>query len=126
MSTTGTTRFVPASRRILSEITVIEIIVAVVISLVLAEFWQRFFKNLIYHTFCVDKYSTYQLFVVALSMTIAFVILLNVIQSLAADVVLGTPLPAQVSTQGVNIGVRDRNTGSMIAESCDDNECRCG
>lgn len=122
---TSQTGFVPASRRVFSELTLVEIIIGIVIGLILVAFWTRFFKNLVYRTFRVDKCSTYQLFVVSFALTIIFIVLLNVIQALARDVVLGTPAQADVGTQGVSITSRNVNLAELRAESCCDGEESC-
>lgn len=89
------------SQSVFSQLTVIEIIIGVVIALILVAFWQRFFENLIFNTFKLNRNSTYQTFIIAVTLTVIFIVILNSFNNIAKGLVIGNT-SAQSSTFGDN------------------------
>jgi hypothetical protein len=72
-----------------SELTTFEIVIGVVVSIILANLWQRFLNNFFYRTLGLDKKSAYVTFILALSMAFGFFVFLYFISSFSREVILG-------------------------------------
>lgn len=80
----------PISDTLASELTFSEIIIGVVFILILVAFWQRVLENLLYNTINLNKDSTYQSFIIAVSLTVIFLVVINLISSVARNIILGS------------------------------------
>ena len=78
------------SDTVASEWTFSEIIIGVVFILILVAFWQRTLENFLYNTIGLDKDSTYQSFIIAVALTLIFLIIINSINYVARDIILGS------------------------------------
>ena len=77
------------SRLFLEELTTVQIIIGIVVSLILVAIWQKVFDNFFFGTLGMDKTSAYQTFILAFAVTIFFLVFLYYVESFARDLVLG-------------------------------------
>lgn len=72
-----------------TQLTTFQIVVGVVISIVIANIWQKVFDNFFYHTLGLDEDSAYVALIIAIGVTAFFFIFLSFITSFAREIVLG-------------------------------------
>lgn len=76
-------------RTVSSELTTFEIVIGVVVSIIIANLWQRFLNNFFYRALGLNKRSAYTTFIIAASFTIGFFVLLYFVRSFAREIILG-------------------------------------
>ena len=94
------------SKKLLSEVSYIEIVVGIVAALILVTLWQRTIENWLFEVLLIDRRSTFQTFIVAIAATLIFFVFINIVESLARDVILGVN----------KNGARSTTTGSVFAD----------
>lgn len=72
-----------------TELTTIQIVIGIVVSIILANLWQKFIDNFFYNTLGLEKESSYVAFVIAIGFTFAFFVFLYFVSSFVREVVLG-------------------------------------
>lgn len=103
----------PISQTLLGDLTVIEIIIGVVISLLVANQWQKFFDAFFYRTLCLDRRNAYVTFVLALTITLAFFFYLYSVGSFTRELLLGGSTDSGKTSQILG----DQSNGSEVLES---------
>ena len=87
----------PISATVVSELTFVQLIVGIVVGLILVYYWQIFFDNFIFKKLRVKKTSAYQTFIVALTLTVLFIVFINFVPSIVQGIILGTGRPNNVA-----------------------------
>ena len=87
------------SEKLANELTFFEIIIGIVVALILTAFWQRAIENFIFNTLGLNHKSTYHTFVAALALSVIFLVLINLIDDVARDIVLGTDTAGAATDQ---------------------------
>lgn len=118
----ATERRVPIGTTVLSETTITQIIIGITFTLILVEFWRISLEALIFNKLGINKNSAYQTFIVAVTLTIIVLIIINFVQAPANDVIVGIDTPAGVTsrTQEFLVGPSAIVTP---ADRCDCRDC---
>lgn len=103
----------PISQTLLGDLTVIEIITGVVISLIVANQWQKFFDAFFYRTLCLDRRNAYVTLVLALGVTLAFFFYLYSVGSFTRELLLGGSTGSDTTSQILG----NQSNGSEVLES---------
>lgn len=117
------------SDRVASELTFVEIALGIIVALILTALWQRALENFLFTTLGLDHRSTFHTFVIAISFTVIFFAIINVIDEFARDIVLGTSTSADLNnTAEANIvnAVCPGYSGLDCYAGCHRNPCRMG
>lgn len=109
------------SQNFLQELTTVQIIVGLVISLIIVSVWNKAFDNFFYGTLGLDKTSSYETFVLASAVTIFFFLFLIFIQTFSKDIVLGVSAEGVKTATFLGGDTRDDQNQNL---PCEDN-CNC-
>lgn len=85
-STTNNTT-VNIGNRFLSELTLVETLVVIIIGWILVALWQRFIDNFTFNTLGLNEDSSYHTFIIAIAMSVIFIVFLYSFQGLEANIV---------------------------------------
>lgn len=80
---------VTLSEKLTGELSFFEIIIGIVLALILVALWQRATENFVFGYIGLDPNSAYQTFVVAVTFTIIFFVILNIVDDLTRNLILG-------------------------------------
>lgn len=83
MSSTNTN----IGNRFLSELTLVETLVVIIIGWVLVALWQRFIDDFTFNTLGLNEDSSYHTFIIAVTVTILFIVFLYSFQGVEANIV---------------------------------------
>lgn len=75
------------SDKYVQDLTFVEMIFAIVLSWVIVTLWQRCLDNFTFNTLGLNRASSYQTGVIALSMTILFIAFIFIFENLVGDVI---------------------------------------
>jgi hypothetical protein len=84
-SVTNTT--VNIGNRFLSELSLVETLFVIIIGWVLVALWQRFIDNFTFNTLGLNEDSSYHTFIIAIAITVIFIVFLYSFQGLEANII---------------------------------------
>lgn len=89
----------PISRKLLSESTIVQLILGITFALILVEFWRINLEATIFVKLGIQKTSAYQTFIVAITLTLILIILISFLSSPVNDIIIGVDPANNVNTK---------------------------
>lgn len=109
----------PISQSVLSQVTIVQIIIGVTFALILVEFWRIHLEALFYNKLGIDRSSAFQSFIVAITLTIILLLIINYVNAPANDLIVGVQ-PSENITSETQSLLSGTQPGVVAAV-----ECRC-
>lgn len=72
-----------------SDLNYIEVLIGIIIAWILVAVWQRVIENISYNFFKLNPESAFHAFIVAITLTIIFITLIESVDSIARDILTG-------------------------------------
>lgn len=114
----------PLSERFVTDFSAVELLFIIVLGWTLVALWQRWIDNLTFNTLKLSKDSTYQTFIIAVVVTILYLVFLYSFETIFADINIDSdqPLnpPGSLSFSNPEmLGEEDENADQMLMRNFD-------
>lgn len=98
----------------IAQLSYVEALFGIIIAWILVALWQRVVENTAYNFFGLNPESAYHAFIVAITMTIIFLVLIKTVNSFSRDILVGNTASAGPGIAPPGIPVDESGTASQI------------
>lgn len=98
----------------IAQLSYVEALFGIIIAWILVALWQRVVENTAYNFFGLNPESAYHALIVAVSMTVIFLVLITTISSFSRDILIGNTAGAGPGIAPPGIPVDESDTVSKI------------